>query len=205
MDRKSFRIKELASNRESELCGILQGVIYCCDPEIHWAENLAMWLERHTELHQHWPGNSLRLMLLPFLRKQHAGADLSRLLNFCRSLIAFQGDPKALEDFAVQNKNFVFSGTFCRSHRQNYEEAVRKLGGSVQDNITRKTDYLVIGDHPAPSWNNSIYGKKIQRAQEYERIPVFSEVLLAEGLKALAPEILGESHPEPEPLKGEEP
>ena len=107
-------------------------------------------------------------------------ADLARLLDFCQSLIAFQGDPKALSDCAVQGKNFVFSGTFCRSHRQNYEDAVRKLGGFIQETITRRTDYLVTGDHPAPSWNNSLYGKKIQRAQEYGRIPVLAEVFLAE-------------------------
>ena len=71
--------------------------------------------------------------------------------------------------------------------------------------FTHRTDYLVTGDHPAPSWNNSLYGKKIQQAQEYGRIPVLSEVLLAEGLKVLAPEILGESPPKPKPLKGEEP
>ena len=78
-------------------------------------------MERHTKLHPSGPGNSLRLMLLPFLRKQHTRADLARVLDFCRSLISFQGAPRAWQEFSSQGKNFVFNGTFCRSHRQNNE------------------------------------------------------------------------------------
>jgi len=53
---------------------------------------------------------------------------------------------------------FVITGTLASMPRSKAEELIGQLGGSASDSITRKTDYLVVGESP---------GSKLQKAQRY--------------------------------------
>jgi DNA ligase (NAD+) len=54
---------------------------------------------------------------------------------------------------------FVITGTLASMPRSEAEELIRQLGGSASDSITKKTDYLVVGESP---------GSKLQKAQQYD-------------------------------------
>ncbi|MCS7242701.1 MAG: NAD-dependent DNA ligase LigA [Candidatus Caldatribacterium sp.] len=49
---------------------------------------------------------------------------------------------------ALQGKTFVFTGTLSRFSRKEVEELVRQKGGKVASAVSRKVDYLVVGENP---------------------------------------------------------
>jgi DNA ligase (NAD+) len=61
------------------------------------------------------------------------------------------------KDLPLSGKEFVLTGTLQAFTRQEAEERIKELGGATKDNVTRKTDYVVVGADP---------GSKLARAQE---------------------------------------
>jgi len=54
--------------------------------------------------------------------------------------------------------SFVVTGTLASMLRSRAEDLIRKLGGVAADSVTKKTDYMVVGEAP---------GSKLQKAQQY--------------------------------------
>lgn len=46
---------------------------------------------------------------------------------------------------------------------------VTKLGGEVSENMTSKTDFLIIGAEGNPCWAYACYGRKVERAVELRK------------------------------------
>jgi DNA ligase (NAD+) len=61
------------------------------------------------------------------------------------------------KDLPLSGKEFVLTGTLQAFTRQEAEARIRELGGAAKDNVTRKTDYVVVGADP---------GSKLARARE---------------------------------------
>jgi DNA ligase (NAD+) len=61
------------------------------------------------------------------------------------------------KDLPLSGKEFVLTGTLQAFTRQEAEAKIRELGGAAKDNVTRKTDYVVVGADP---------GSKLARARE---------------------------------------
>jgi len=66
--------------------------------------------------------------------------------------------PPAPPTGPLAGQSFVITGTLASMPRSRAEELVRGLGGATSDSVTRKTDYLVLGEAP---------GSKLQKAQQY--------------------------------------
>jgi DNA ligase (NAD+) len=58
----------------------------------------------------------------------------------------------------LAGQSFVITGTLASMPRSQAEELIQALGGATSDSVTRKTDYLVVGEAP---------GSKLQKAQRY--------------------------------------
>jgi DNA ligase (NAD+) len=61
------------------------------------------------------------------------------------------------ENLPLAGQEFVITGTLEAFSRQEAEARIKVLGGTAKDNVTRKTNYLVVGAAP---------GSKLVRAQE---------------------------------------
>jgi DNA ligase (NAD+) len=61
------------------------------------------------------------------------------------------------QDLPLSGKEFVLTGTLQGFTRQEAEARIKELGGVTKDNVTRKTDYVVVGAEP---------GSKLARANE---------------------------------------
>jgi DNA ligase (NAD+) len=61
------------------------------------------------------------------------------------------------KDLPLSGKEFVVTGQLENFSRQQAEARIRELGGAAKDNVTRKTDYVVVGADP---------GSKLARATE---------------------------------------
>ncbi|MFB0559458.1 MAG: NAD-dependent DNA ligase LigA [Dehalococcoidales bacterium] len=62
------------------------------------------------------------------------------------------------EELPLSGQEFVITGTLEAFSRQEAEARIKALGGATKDNVTRKTNYLVVGADPG--------GTKLARAQE---------------------------------------
>jgi DNA ligase (NAD+) len=76
----------------------------------------------------------------------------------------------AREEGPLHGLTFVVTGTLSSSTREDAEAKVRELGGSAASSVTRKTDYVVVGENP---------GSKAQKAQEYGTKTLTEEQFLA--------------------------
>jgi DNA ligase (NAD+) len=61
------------------------------------------------------------------------------------------------KDLPLSGKEFVITGRLEAFSRPEAEARIKELGGATKDNVTRKTDYVVVGADP---------GSKLARAQE---------------------------------------
>jgi hypothetical protein len=64
-------------------------------------------------------------------------------------------------------RTFVFTGRLAFGPRHACEEAVIELGGTCRPNITKRSDYVVIGSFGSRDWAHTSYGRKIQKAVDY--------------------------------------
>jgi DNA ligase (NAD+) len=62
------------------------------------------------------------------------------------------------EGLPLSGLEFVITGTLTSTSRQKAQERIRAMGGVVKDDVTRKTDYLVVGEEP---------GSKLARARTW--------------------------------------
>jgi len=69
------------------------------------------------------------------------------------------------------NRSFCFTGTFAFGTRADCIAAIEGLGATT-NNLTKKTDYLVIGVYATDSWAHSSYGRKIEKAVEMRQAGV---------------------------------
>lgn len=75
---------------------------------------------------------------------------------------AFDDDPLVI----IEENEFVFTGEFIFGTRIACETAVVRRGGTVKTQITRNTNYLVVGSRSSPDWIVENFGRKIQKATE---------------------------------------
>jgi DNA ligase (NAD+) len=74
------------------------------------------------------------------------------------------------EELPLADKEFVVTGKLSAFSRQEAEARIKALGGTAKDNVTRKTDYLVVGADPG--------GNKLTRARELSTRQINEEELL---------------------------
>ena len=62
------------------------------------------------------------------------------------------------EESAIKGKHIAITGSLLFYKRQEAFELIRGLGGIPQENVTRETDYLVVGHYR----KNTIIGDRIR-------------------------------------------
>jgi DNA ligase (NAD+) len=67
-----------------------------------------------------------------------------------------QAIPAKTGNLPLEGREFVITGKLISFSREEAEERIKALGGSAKSDITRKTNYLVVGEDP---------GSKVARAQ----------------------------------------
>ena len=82
-------------------------------------------------------------------------------------------------DIVFAHRVFVFTGKFLFGSRARCVEAATALGGIWDKDVSRRTDYLVIGSMGSRDWAQSESGLKIQKAMhlaaKYGEIAIVTE------------------------------
>jgi len=162
------------------LChGILaDGIIN--DKEIFALNN---WLEENTHLSTYYPYDEIRSLIRSIVadgkitedEKLILKAYFSQFVNLRNSKIKRQlqletsdinifglcaNDPSII----FKDRTFCITGVLKRESRGTLRSKIIQLGGIPVDNLSKKTDYLIVGDNGNPAWAFSCYGRKVEKA-----------------------------------------
>jgi hypothetical protein len=165
------------------LQGICHGII--CDGVITDEETkeFKKWIDTREHLISYYPYDEMKSLLTTVLsdgkidddERKYLLAYFSEFSNIVTRDIAelikseigditvaglCTSDPKV--DFI--NKTFCFTGVAKKATRNELVKVIQDLGGIYLDNISKNTDYLIVGDNGNPCWAFSCYGRKVEKA-----------------------------------------
>lgn len=80
----------------------------------------------------------------------------------------FEVKPEEKERKKLAGKIFVFTGTLKNFTREEAKEKVEELGGKVSNSVSKKTDYVVVGENPGSKYDKARQlGVKIITEEEF--------------------------------------
>jgi NAD-dependent DNA ligase len=180
----------LITSSIQQLEGILHGML--ADNELMEIEinQLAQWMEEHEFLKGTYPFDEIDSLLVSARQDGNISDDEKHMLtaffgNFIDTRISYNINDfeiKALQskysvsgicavcpEITFENKTFSFTGTSSRGTRNEIAEMIINNGGSFNNNVTKKTDYLIVGGEGNPCWAFSCYGRKVEKAVQLRK------------------------------------
>lgn len=163
------------------LLGICAGIL--ADGHLHDREVLFLsnWLREHEEVADVWPGSEIarrvEAILADSIITEEERKELKEALEAISGnyfsdtgYAAPEGPVLPVDDdpsIFFRDMTFCFTGKFLYGTRAACERVILGLGGVAVDNITKDLNYLVIGTLIEPTWANTTYGRKIEKAVNY--------------------------------------
>ncbi|RZK15280.1 MAG: hypothetical protein EOO43_15295 [Flavobacterium sp.] len=165
------------------LHGLCHGIL--ADGEITEQEvfNLHKWLQENEHLNTYYPYDEIRSLILSIVSDRKVDEEEKLVLKaYFNQFIKLQDQAinaqiqKETEEVNISGlctsePEVIFSGrTFCITGvlkigtREELHAAITRLGGIPTESVTRKTDYLIVGDNGNPAWAFSCYGRKVEKA-----------------------------------------
>jgi len=186
---------DVISSDIQRLQGILHGIL--ADNEISEEEIIVLkdWLNENNQLSSTYPYDEIKSLVLSVLNDgildeeekkilkvyftefidTKVSANIHRVeIDELKKSMTISGICAASPNVVIENNVFCFTGASSRTIRSEIKEIIESKSGIFQDNITKKLNYLVIGDEGNPCWVFSCYGRKVEKAIEYRKsgIPV---------------------------------
>ena len=162
----------------SELLGLAKGLLADGDITAEEAVLVNTWVRNHPDAAKRWPVNILAERLGRIFADGHVDeAERLELAEVLNSLVGGTAGVIVGEDASTDlpldipvpplqwsGSVFVFTGKFAFGTRPDCQRQVSRLGAFCEDNVTRRTDYLVIGTFGSRDWAHTSFGRKIQKA-----------------------------------------
>ncbi|MCT8338569.1 BRCT domain-containing protein [Flavobacteriaceae bacterium TK19130] len=170
------------------LQGICHGIL--ADGVINEKEifDLEKWLEKNTHLNTYYPYDEIRSLVLSIVadgeideeEKLVLKAYLNQFVNLENSETSKQIQRETMDvnisghctsnpDIHIDGKTFCVTGVLQSGNRKELEKLIDGLGGIPTKNVTKKTDYLIVGDNGNPAWAFACYGRKVEKALEMRK------------------------------------
>lgn len=170
------------------LQGICHGIL--ADGIINEKEvrDLEKWLDNNTHLSTYYPYDEIRSLMLSIVSDGIIEEEeililkayLNQFVNIENKEIAKQIDQDTadinISGHCTSDPNIDFDGkTFCvtgvlkSGNRSELENLISDLGGMPTRTVTKKTDYLIVGDNGNPAWAFACYGRKVEKALEMRK------------------------------------
>ncbi len=177
-----YRSEAVGERQVDELIGLVKGVLAdgaICQGEI---EFLYGWLTANQNAAHAWPANALYPRIAAALADGHMDADEEKeLIGLLLATVGGNTAPlngqhsnsstlplcQPAPNIDFNERIFCFTGTFNSGTRDWCHAQVKQRNGATASNITKKLNYLVIGEIGSRDWLHSTYGLKIQKAVEY--------------------------------------
>jgi NAD-dependent DNA ligase len=170
------------------LQGICHGIL--ADGVINEKEvgDLEKWLEQNSHLSTYYPYDEIRSLMLSILSDGIIEEEeililkayLNQFVNIENKEIAKQIEQETFDinisGHCTSDPNIDFDGkTFCvtgvlkSGNRSELEKLISDLGGIPTKTVTKKTDYLIVGDNGNEAWAFACYGRKVEKALEMRK------------------------------------
>lgn len=145
--------------------------------------NLHEWLSSNEHLNSYYPYDEIRSLVLSVVADKKVDEEerlvlkayFKQFVNLQEQRVAEQLE-KETSDISLSalctsepevtflGKTFCITGILKRGSRESLQENIIKLGGIPVDSVTRKTDYLIVGDNGNQAWTFACYGRKVEKA-----------------------------------------
>ena len=71
-------------------------------------------------------------------------------------------------DLLYEGKTFVLTGTLNNYTRDEMIEIIESLGGTVTNSVSKKTDFVLVGENPGSKYNKAVeLGIKILKEEDF--------------------------------------
>ena len=168
-----------------QLEGILHGIVsdgIISEEEI---DNLYDWLEENADLEKRYPFDEVYSLLVAAKEDKKISDDEKNMLKaFFLTFVdttesynvhsddvldiqkkySIGGICALCPEIEFLNKTFCFTGVSKKATRTEIATIVENAGGKYIDNVSEKTDYLIVGAGGNPCWAYSCYGRKVEKA-----------------------------------------
>jgi NAD-dependent DNA ligase len=179
---QAFRSEAIIDRQIDELIGLIKGIMADGMVDQSEAEFLLRWMDTNKAARDRWPAKAIYPRLVAALADGKLDLDEQReILDLLVSAVGGNTAPMHGESsdstalpltspapcIAFAERLFCFTGKFHSGTRQWCETQVTMRGGMPAASVTRKLDYLVIGEIGSRDWIHSTHGRKIEKAIEY--------------------------------------
>ncbi|ASA96857.1 NAD-dependent DNA ligase [Anoxybacillus flavithermus] len=184
------RYYDLITSSIQQLQGILHGIL--ADNVLNEAEieQLCSWIDDHDFLKGTYPFDEIHSLLVSVKQDGIISDDEKNLLkaffaNFVDTRASYnvhEFEVKALQsqysisgicavcpEITFENKVFSFTGASTRATRNEIAKIIQNLGGIFNNNVTKDTNYLIVGGDGNPCWAFACYGRKVEKAIELRK------------------------------------
>ncbi|MFH7018707.1 BRCT domain-containing protein [Flavobacterium sp. FlaQc-47] len=164
------------------LQGICHGILadgIITDKEIYDLQN---WLNENEHLNTYYPYDEIRSLIISVLSDNIIDEEeRTILMAYFNQFVTIQDSQvrqtikdKTVDvnisglctsepDVTFEGKTFCITGVLQRGNRENLQRDIIKLGGIPTDTISKKTDYLIVGDNGNPAWAFSCYEERLKK------------------------------------------
>ena len=172
------------------LAGLVHGIM--ADGEISDSEITALqsWINANEFLAGCYPYDEINSLLGTILEDKKIDEDERKtLLAFLSNLVEFKnsfnlnekdfsdlkdtysvpGICASCPDVQIEGRTFCFTGESYRATRKQINDVILRLGGTLKGTVSKKTDYLVVGNAGNPCWAYACYGRKIEEAVQLRK------------------------------------
>lgn len=150
--------------------------------------DLERWLEENTHLSSYYPYDEIRSLILSIVsdgkieeeEKLVLKAYLNQFVNLENKEIEKQinretndinisGHCTSDPEIELDGKTFCITGVLKSGNRASLEKTISDLGGISTRTLTKKTDYLIVGDNGNQAWAFACYGRKVEKALDLRK------------------------------------
>ena len=171
-----------------QLQGIFHGVL--SDGDLNDTEifKLHEWLSENEHLNSYYPYDEIRsivlsvvsdkkiddeerMILMAFIKQfvELSNNDVKESIEKATADINISGICAIDPEISFQNKTFCITGIISRGTRSELQNAIKEKGGVPVNSISKKTDYLIIGDTSNACWSYACYGRKVEKALDLRK------------------------------------
>lgn len=148
---------------------------------------LRHWLNDHSYLKTVWPYDEIESLITNVLADQEVTPEEQNMLQqyfmeFTALLddktitnppeqkgLSVAGLCASCPDIQFEGRVFALTGESSKYKRAELVAVIEDLGACFSSNVTKKTNYLIIGAEGNPSWSYACYGRKVEKAIELRK------------------------------------
>ena len=151
-----------------ELQGVLLGITF--DGQLNDKEIYALkyWIDTHASLKGNYPFDKIYASLARVLEDniitEEERSELMSLFQNIINPVETATDSACVE--SISGKAFCLTGDFGSMSRKDFEKLLADNGAVIKTGVSKRLDYLIVGDLGSEMWAQGNYGTKIKKAKE---------------------------------------